>query len=264
MDRPDIGLRPGAWRRTSGVPVSSDRQFDGDWSDWMADAPTIPMYLPRFDEEPSPFEPGPQRETVPADAFARLIDRSTRRRPQRKPAIPKWLMPLAGSVAAAVLLGVAFFQLRGAPAAESVMSSSSTEIVVVPASSRGTAVAQCPAERVGNRIQGNGAGGSDSGPAAIFAFQHAYYVARSATVARSIVAPNASVSTEAAIQQGIDSIPVGTTHCVSITPGAFAGQYLVTVTEYRPGAAAFTYSAQAVATAKVDGKTVITGIAPAP
>ncbi|MET7768824.1 hypothetical protein [Nocardia sp. NPDC005366] len=258
MDRPDMGVRPGLRGRRPGFPPSPDRQFDGEWSDWMADAPTVPMYLPNFDFAP---KPEPERERLPDDAFARLIDRSTRR-PPRQQAIPRWLMPLAGSVAAAAVLGVAFFQLRGAPAPHSV--SHATEIVVVPASSGGTAVAQCPAERVGNRIQGNGAGGVDSGPAAIFAFQHAYYVARSGTVARSVVAPNASVSTATAIQQGIDSIPAGTSHCVSITPGAFAGQYLVVVTEYRPGAAAFTYHAQAVGTARIDGKTLITGIAPAP
>ncbi|MEV0292174.1 hypothetical protein [Nocardia sp. NPDC050710] len=217
----------------------------------MAHAPTAPIPLPRFDPEPEP-------EKFPEDdVFARMIDRSKRRQPTRR-----WLAPLVGSVAAAVLLGLAFFQFRGGPAPQSVASSTPTEIVVVPASAPGKPVAQCPAERVGNRIQGNGAGGVDSGPAAIFAFQHAYYVGRSGVLARAVVASDGSVATAHAIQQGIDSIPVGTTHCVSITPGAFAGQYLVVVTEYRPGSAPFTYNAQAVGTARVGDKTVITAIAP--
>ncbi|WP_054813047.1 hypothetical protein [Nocardia arizonensis] len=250
MDRPDMGA--GSRGR---APLSlPPGRFEDDRSDWLAHAPTIPMYLPRF--EPAP-DPRPETEPLPDDIFARMVDRSKRRRSRR------WLAPLAGSVAAAILVGLAFFQFRGGPAPQSVASSTPAEMIVVPAATPGTAVAQCPAQRVGDRIQGNGAGGVDSGPAAIFAFQHAYYVARSGTLARTLVAPNASVSAAPAIQQGIDSIPVGTNYCVSLTPGVSEGQYVVVVTEYRPGTAAFTYNPQTVATARVGDKTLITGISPA-
>ncbi|MGW4366382.1 hypothetical protein ACWEKT_12120 [Nocardia takedensis] len=245
MDRPDMGVRPGRAE---------------DWARWMDDAPTEPLHLPRFDPAPDP-RPAPDPTPLgEPDAFSRLIDRSGRRR-----GAPRWLVPLAGSVAAAVLLAVALLQFRGGPAPQSVASATPTEIVIVPASAAGNPVpARCPAERVGDRIQGNGAGNLDSGPAAIFAFQYAYYVARSGTLARTAVSDQAAVSAAPAIQQGIDTIPAGTTHCVSMTPGAVTGQYLVTVTEYRPGTAAFTYNTQAVSTARVGDRTLITGIAPAP
>ncbi|MBH0774763.1 hypothetical protein [Nocardia bovistercoris] len=217
----------------------------------MAHASVAPTYAPRPNT-------GPQAPPPEEDVFARMIDRSKRRR-----RIPRWAAPLAGSLAAVILVGLAFFQFRGGPAPQSVASSTSAEVVVVPGSTEGRAVAQCPAERVGDRIQGNGAGGVDSGPAVIFAFQHAYYVTRSASQARSFVSPNASVSTTPAIQRGIDSIPAGTNYCVSMTPGPTGGQYLVAVTEYRPGTAAFTYTAQSVTTARVGDRTLITAIAPA-
>jgi hypothetical protein len=235
MDRPDMTLRPGA--RPQQHPVAQ-QTYDGDWSDWVA----------RLPAEPAP-PPAPDYYRH-EEALANMIDRRPRRNTRR------WLPALLGSLGAAALLFAAFMQFRPNPQPAAVASSTPTQVAAAPAPA-----AQCPPERVGSRIQGNGAGGADSGPAAIFAFQYAYYVARSGDQARTVVAANASVSNGSAIQQGIDSIPVGTTHCVSIAPGAFVGQYLVQVTEYRPNITqSIVYNPQVVTTARVGNKTLITSI----
>ncbi|WP_433205952.1 hypothetical protein ACQP1G_18965 [Nocardia sp. CA-107356] len=212
--------------------------YQGDWSDWV-DEPAA---------EQQPPAPDYFRHE---EALAAMIDRSGRNRSTRR-----WLPVLVGSVAAAGLLVVAFVQLEPNPQPATVASSSPSDVAVA-----GPAPAPaCPAERVGSTIQGNGAGGMDSGPAVIFAFQYAYYVTRSGEATREFVAPNASVSPATTIQQGIDGIPVGTTHCLTVTPGAAVGQYLVQVTEHRPDSTSITYKPQAVTTARVGSQTLISGI----
>ncbi|MFD4401715.1 hypothetical protein ACFWPH_03015 [Nocardia sp. NPDC058499] len=118
---------------------------------------------------------------------------------------------------------------------------------------------QCPEEQDGPVLRGAGPGGTDSGPAAIMRFQYAYYVERSGTAARAVVAPGAPVSSGEVIQAGIDSVEPGTRHCVRIVTVA-DGRYSVEVTEYRPGGEPATYSRQTVTTAAIDGRTLITGI----
>ncbi|MGW6621485.1 hypothetical protein ACWF99_09640 [Nocardia sp. NPDC055002] len=186
------------------------------------------------------------------EVFARMIDRSKRRR------VPRWVAPLVASVAGAVLLGGTYVQLRGpAPA------STAASTPLIP-SSASPVTAECPTEQIGAMVRGNGAGGTESGIAAIMAFQHAYYVARSGDEARTLVAPGAVAPSAAAIQAGIDSTPVGTTHCVEITPGAYTGQYLVKITAFRPDSAPSTYTPQLVGTAEVGNKTLITSFGAAP
>ncbi|WP_433678342.1 hypothetical protein [Nocardia sp. CA-119907] len=61
------------------------------------------------------------------------------------------------------------------------------------------------------------AGDAHSPVGVIAAFEHAYYSQRSAEAALRLVAPEAGLAVEA-LAAGIASIPVGTTHCVAITP----------------------------------------------
>ncbi|MBC7302467.1 MAG: hypothetical protein H5T78_16180, partial [Nocardia sp.] len=82
--------------------------------------------------------------------------------------------------------------------------------------------------------------------------------------ARTLLTADAAAPSAAAIQAGIDSTPVGTTHCVEITPGAFAGQYLVKITAFRPDSAPSTYTPQLVGTAQIGTKTLITSFGAAP
>ncbi|WP_433715562.1 hypothetical protein ACQP2U_17020 [Nocardia sp. CA-084685] len=212
--------------------------YRGEWSEWVEEVP----------EEPKPSAPDYFRHE---EALAAMIDRSGRNRSKRR-----WVPVLVGSVAAAGLLVVAFVQVRPDPHPATVASSTLSQVAV----SGPTPATECPAERVGGTITGNGAGGMDSGPGVIFAFQYAYYVTRSGVATREFVAPNASVSPAGTIQQGIDGIPAGTTHCISITPGTSVGQYLVQVTEHRPDSTSITYKPQVVTTARVGNQTLITGI----
>ncbi|WP_063055195.1 hypothetical protein [Nocardia salmonicida] len=186
------------------------------------------------------------------EVFARMIDRSKRRR------VPRWVAPLVASVAGAVLLGGTYVQLRGPAPASTAASTPLAPSSVSPVT------AECPTEQIGAMSRGNGAGGTESGIAAILAFQYAYYVARSGDQARTLVASDAVAPSAAAIQAGIDSTPVGTTHCVEITPGAFADQYLVKITAFRPDSAPSTYTPQLVGTAEIGNKTLITSFGAAP
>jgi hypothetical protein len=250
MDRPEMSARPGYDRGNpygTGVPgqAPAGEEYRGEWATWVdrpqdQAQPTEPVHMQA---------PGPDEYE---DQFAGLIDRSPAPRKTRR-----WAVPLLGTLGVAALGFAAFLQFGTGG------SDRQAAAPVPPAQATAPAapVAQCPAERVGNRIQGNGVGGFDSGPAVIFAFQHAYYVDRSGEQVRATTTADAAVQAADAIQRGIDSIPEGTTHCVAITPGAFAGQYTVVVTEHRPGQQPVTYNPQVVTTTKDGSRTLISAIA---
>ncbi|WP_188827231.1 hypothetical protein [Nocardia camponoti] len=229
--------------------VDGPGDFRGEWAHWVEPEPDSGAVSESSSRAPAfehPFQP-----TNRDDAFARMLDRSRQTGPF---GLPRWAAPLAASVAAAALIGGAYLQFGG-PAPESTSSST-------PLPNQVVAGGTCPTEHVGSRFQSNGPGGSDSGIAAILAFQHAYYVARSGELARASVAPDMTAPSSGDIQAGIDTIPVGTTHCLNITPAAFAGQYYVVITEYRPDSVPIQYNAQLVGTTKVGDKSVISSIGP--
>ncbi|MQY26209.1 hypothetical protein NRB56_17710 [Nocardia sp. RB56] len=118
----------------------------------------------------------------------------------------------------------------------------------------------CEPTRSPELVRGNGIGSTGSGPDAILAFQHAYYVDRSGTTARTVTAPDAWVSGAQTIDAGIATVPVGTHHCVQITPQP-DGRFDVVVTESRPDHTTRTYR-QLVTVGPQDGATVITRIDP--
>ncbi|MFD4401570.1 hypothetical protein ACFWPH_02280 [Nocardia sp. NPDC058499] len=276
--------------------------YEGSWSDWMTSSDGYPPRPggesaqpdgtgtgsaswgdgPPVDDIPADSPdgsvagaPDPDAGTVPATARDRLRARLTPREvpaptpaSTRTPGTPgrNRLLPVLLGVAGVAALGAAAyvqFAVVGAgepdpaPAAANPPASRAQDIP--PA-----ADPNCPAERLGNTVQGNGPGGTASGTDAIFGFQHAYYVTRSGEQARTVVAPDAAVPPAADIQHGIDTIPAGTTHCLQITPGAFVGQYTVVVTEHRPGSAPLGYNPQLVTTMRIGDRTLITGIGPMP
>ena len=79
-------------------------------------------------------------------------------------------------------------------------------------------------------------GDQETGAGVIAAFEHAYYVTRSGAGVRALATPDTSLPLADKIQAGIDSVAVGTTHCVRITP-ITAGVYSVVLAEMRPGIA---------------------------
>ncbi|WP_174187313.1 hypothetical protein [Nocardia barduliensis] len=245
-----MSARPGYDRgnpygtRGPGQAPASDEDYRGEWAAWV-DQPAAAAQQPVPVQAP---EPDPDRYE---DQFSGLIDRSP-----APPARRRLAVPLLGTLGLAALAFAAYMQFgTGGSDPQAVAPAPSA-----PATAPAAPVAQCPAERVGNRIQGNGVGGFDSGPAVIFAFQHAYYVTRSGEQVRATTTADAAVQTADAIQRGIDTIPAGTAHCVAITPGAFAGQYIVVITEHRPGQQPVTYNPQLVTTTKDGDRTLISAI----
>ncbi|WP_198163510.1 hypothetical protein [Rhodococcus sp. WMMA185] len=116
----------------------------------------------------------------------------------------------------------------------------------------------CVEARDGETVVGNGPGGTTNGFDAILAFDHAYYVDRDGAKARAVGAPDAEMGSAADIQGGIDTLPVGTEHCLTITETGI-GRYAVTLSELRPNGSMQRYK-QVVTTADVGGRTYITSI----
>ncbi|MFC3960488.1 hypothetical protein [Nocardia jiangsuensis] len=117
----------------------------------------------------------------------------------------------------------------------------------------------CEPTRENGLVRGNGLGSTDTGPEAVLAFQHAYYVTRSGIAARAVTAPDAAVSTVEVIDAGIASVPPNTQHCVLITQMA-DGRFDVVITEARPDGAVRTYR-QFVTVTVWEGRVVIAAIA---
>ncbi|WP_280459184.1 hypothetical protein [Nocardia carnea] len=228
-------------------------EFTGGWSDWVdepadeRDGDLLRLPWPDDDELAQPARigrtPGRLRD-MSGDAGAR------RRRTFGVLAAAVVVLAIATAV-------VVYLLAPGAPRAAGPDDGAGLRFT---AGSTGAAAGpECPDEQDGPVLRGAGPGGTDSGPAAILRFQYAYYVERSGTAARAVVAPDAAVSASAVIQAGIDSVAPGTRHCVRIVTVA-DGRYSVEVTEYRPGGEPATYSRQTVTTAAIDGRTLITGI----
>ncbi|WP_336084091.1 hypothetical protein [Nocardia sp. SSK8] len=226
-------------------------EFTGGWSDWVAPGPEDD-----YDAELVQF-PWPESAADDYDEAHVLAPsgalRATRARNRT------WLV-LAVSVLALVLAatGVLFllFGRGGGDTAEHAAPLHFT----AGSLNADTPLGACPTERTGSVVRSAEPGGTDSGPDAVLAFQYAYYVTRSGVEARAVVTPEAEVAPAAVIQRGIDTIPVGTTHCVRITTVA-DDRFTVEVTEFRPAGAPATYTKQSVRTALVGERTLITGIA---
>ena len=179
---------------------------------------------------------------------------------------------LIGSVAALVAV-VAVVVAGGVWVVSSLLPSDSHPVTDVPlaegqsssapAAGEGAAPSvtdpACPTRDVGQVAWGRGNGDTSSAVQTIRGFNYAYYVTRSGAAARSYVAPNALFGSAPQLQQAIDSLPAGTTHCLQITDQG-GGTYAVTVAEFRPGAPRPVINAEVLTTADVGGRTLITGI----
>ena len=228
--------------------------FTGGWSDWVADPAPGPD--DDYDAELVQF-PWPE---AAADEYddARVLEPSgallASRKRQRA-----WVV-LVVSVLVLVLAATGVFFLLFGRGDGDAARHAAPPLHFTAGNLTADTAGSCPTERTETVLRSAEAGGTDSGPDAVLAFQYAYYVTRSGEQARAVVTPDADVSPAAVIQRGIDTIPVGTTHCVRITTVA-ADRYTVEVTEFRPAGAPATYTKQSVRTALVGDRTLITGIA---
>ena len=140
-----------------------------------------------------------------------------------------------------------------APATTSTAATSQTPTSSVPQS-------WCSPSTEAGVVRGSGPGGTGSGPDAILAFDHAYYVERNGAKARALLVSDAQVKSATAeeLQAGIDTVPAGTEHCVEIRatePNTFA----VTLEQrYLDGSRVS--GRQIVKVTDVGGRTLITSI----
>ncbi|MFD3744129.1 hypothetical protein [Nocardia sp. NPDC058633] len=228
--------------------------FTGGWSDWVADPAPGPD--DDYDAELVQF-PWPE---AAADEYddARVLEPSGALRASRKRQ-RAWVV-LAVSVLVLIVAATGVFFLLFGRGGDNAARHATPPLHFTAGNLTADTAGSCPTERTDIVLRSAEAGGTDSGPDAVLAFQYAYYVSRSGEQARAVVAPDADVSPAAVIQRGIDTIPVGTTHCVRITTVA-ADRFTVEVTEFRPAGAPATYTKQSVRTALVGDRTLITGIA---
>ncbi|USX46172.1 hypothetical protein [Dietzia kunjamensis] len=107
-----------------------------------------------------------------------------------------------------------------------------TRGAVSPADERDTG---CVEVAEPGRVVGSGPGSLETPAGAVLAFDHAYYVERSAEKAFEAVAPSSRMTEEQLRVEGVERVPEGTTHCVDVrelSPTLLE----VDLTEYPPGA----------------------------
>lgn len=182
--------------------------------------------------------------------------RRTRSFSRRVPRVGRTTRALAGAAAAVAVLAGSAVALSGG--FEQDPESGSAAVASAPSTTSVPAAALCGPATEPGVVRGNGPGGTDSGPASILAFEHAYYVLRDGAKAREVVAPDAAVSEAPVIQAGAETVPPDTTHCVVIRP-AEPGQYAVELAEHRPDGEV-KHIRQLITTQVLDGRTVITAI----
>lgn len=210
---------------------------------WLRSGPTpdtaVPPAAPPEPErgagpEAAPAEPAPHRIRLGGPVTERAGGEPTAPapppRPEPAPAPPaapsaRTRLALLGVGGAVVLVGSAllgFALVRGA---------SGPGGGADPAAGAG----DCVSVDEPGHVAGDGPGSLDTAAGAVLAFDHAYYVERSAARAFEVVAPSSRMSEERLRTEGLDRLPEGTTHCVDVrelSPTLLD----VTLTENRPGA----------------------------
>jgi hypothetical protein len=78
----------------------------------------------------------------------------------------------------------------------------------------GEEAADCAPVSEPGHVVGDGPGSLDSPLGTVLAFDHAYYVERSAEKAFEAVSPSSRMTPDRLRVEGVDRVPEGTTHCV--------------------------------------------------
>ncbi|MEU6584344.1 hypothetical protein [Nocardia sp. NPDC046763] len=123
------------------------------------------------------------------------------------------------------------------------------------------ATTDCYPTKTADAVVGAGPGDPGSGPGAILGFEWAYYADRSGARARDWVSADAAVPDAAAIQAGIDSVPVTTKYCVHISKAdGAADTWNVVLSEQFPTDTTPQQWAQTITTRTDHGRVLITAI----
>ncbi|WP_194820002.1 hypothetical protein [Nocardia sp. XZ_19_385] len=132
----------------------------------------------------------------------------------------------------------------------------------VPSSPWGHATTGCTKTRTPGAAVGAEPGSTATPVDAIFGFEWAYYVDRSAAKARAYTTAEAKLPPAETIQKGIDKQPNGTQYCVYLTQADKDGHvWNVELHEKWPGDREPQKYAQTITTARVGDRTLITAIA---
>ncbi|MEV6427299.1 hypothetical protein [Nocardia sp. NPDC051463] len=291
--RPDLG--PG--------PTPSSSELSGDWKHWL-DAPSPAEEFPDSAVEHGGYpihhaDTESDRYDEPGERVPTLVDRSggspgprLRHPPRRQEqtggsrllaalivvgivvaisAVVMIAVKSSGkhkpSVAATSAVSKATSAASSAVTRTSAMSSAVTrtsETTVPGERSPAFATPGCEQRRTPDVVSGTDPGGTSDGPSAILAFERAYYVQRSGSAARAVVADDAVVPLAEQIQRGINQIPIGTLYCVLITrtaTGVGDGQshWEVQLTQQHPGEQPQTFT-QIITTRTAANRTLITAI----
>lgn len=234
----DTPTSPAATAPVSGPePTTVDAPASNDGSHWLT--------------APTPTTPAPPQRT-------------SRRRVGTRTVCLTVATAAATAGGAAIAAWALTSEPGNAPAAAAVTSIatpvSSPSVATTPEPTSAAAQPWCRESVTDGVVTGAGPGDTSSGSAAILAFEHAYYVLRSGAAAREILAPNAQLKSATAeeLQRGIDTIPVGTEHCVTIRAAA-PNTYAVTLEQrYNDGTRAA--DKQTISTTDAGGRTFITSI----
>ncbi|MDV3357251.1 MULTISPECIES: hypothetical protein [unclassified Dietzia] len=116
---------------------------------------------------------------------------------------------------------------------------------------------ECESSDSATTVTGNGKGDRESAAGVVLAFQHAYYVARDADAIKPLLAKDSPITNLDALQEGIDSVARGTTHCLHIERDG--DDAVVELTETAPDGSATTYY-QRVTTTRENGEVRIVSI----
>ncbi|WP_228809784.1 hypothetical protein [Nocardia otitidiscaviarum] len=204
-----------------------------------------PLNIPALEQDPEPEQSGP--ETA-------VDDSPTETKPT--PARPRHLVLGISAAVGALSLGALALGLSGRGSTQTAPPPlPSTAPPAVTTTAHFLAGGPCPNTVDSKVYRGNGPGGTVGAVPVIFAFQRAYYGARSGEQVRALVLPESAVSSAETIQQGIDTIPASTAYCLTITERQ-PTHFLVEVFERRPSGETKTYR-QNVTTVDRDGRTFI-------
>ncbi|MGW4370358.1 hypothetical protein ACWEKT_32405 [Nocardia takedensis] len=193
---------------------------DAHGAGWLRPEPTLQPVPPAADPardttaDREPHGDLPPRPNRPA-ALLPTSGASTAGRRAGQRAI--WIALAAVLTLAAGITGVGIRSVTDAADTTVVLAPPITAPPITAALSATTAVPGGACAGLTGASVTDGPGDTRSGVGVIAAFEHRYYVLRDAVAALAVVAPEAGL-VGPALAEGIASIPVGTRHCVAITP----------------------------------------------
>lgn len=223
---------PSGERRLEAVPTSSPATESQDWFDQLSD-------------------PSPDAGATAAQTDSRTVS-------------PKALFVGLVLVVLVMLAGGAWFLaslLGGSESSSAAPLTAPTPVSPTDsADPRSEAVASgdCESTTSSTGTTGDGEGDTSSVAGVVEAFQHAYYVDRDAEKMEPLLSEESRITDLDALQEGIDSVARGTTHCLRVSPDE-DGAASVELTEIAPDGTETVYE-QRVTTTRESGEVRIVSI----